>query len=445
MRKIVLILLTLAAVLAAQAQTTLRECVRIALANNPGLKAAESEAGIAHEEVRQARSALLPSLDFNGSYRHQSAVPELSVPPVTVPFWPDPISIMPEGMSLGTKDVYDFKMTLTQPLFTGFRLSNRKAAAVAVASGRASDLDRQRAELIFKVETAYATVLKTQKYIEIARSAREQVAAHLQDVETLVAQGLARRDELLRVQVKLSEAELSLVKAENGHEMARAALENLLGQSLPVDAKLSGMDAEVSAARDLQTSLALARHNRPELAGMTQAKAAGQAAKKIAQGSRWPAVAAFGTMAYGKPGLDFLKKEAMDYWLVGVGAEWNLWDWGVTSSQIQQAELKLRSIAENERQLGDAIQLDVKQAHLRCLETAKSLTVTEQMVQQASASYEVIERQYKQGVASHSDYFDAQSELTRARLVHAEAQIEDNLAQANWRRAVGLGEQEYSH
>lgn len=451
MNKLLLLTVLVLAVGAAQAQTTLAECVHIALAHNPGLKAAESEAGMADEEVRQADTALLPALDFSGSYRHQSAIPELSVPPITVPFWPDPISVLSDGMTLGTKDVYDFRMTLTQPLFTGFRLGNRKAAAQAAASGRYRDLERQRADLIYKVEAAYAAVLKTRKYIEIAQSARDQVARHLQDAETLVAQGLARRDELLRVEVKRSEAELALVRAENGHDLARAALENLLGQSLPAELALADMPilavmpVQTEAGADLQVALALAAQHRPELATVTEAKAAGEAAKKIARGGRWPSVAAFGTYAYGKPGLDFTKKEAMDYWLVGVGAEWNLWNWGKTSSQIQQAELKLRSIAENERQLSDAIQLDVKQAHLRRTEMAKSLAVAAHMVRQADASYEVMERQYKQGVASHSDYFDAQSELTRAKLIHAEALIEEGLAQANWRRAVGLGEQAYSH
>ena len=70
-----------------------------------------------------------------------------------------------------------------------------------------ADFKRQRNELVYRVESAYAALLQAQKGAEIARSARAQIAAHLSDVETMVAQGLARRDERLRVEVKASEAE----------------------------------------------------------------------------------------------------------------------------------------------------------------------------------------------------------------------------------------------
>lgn len=133
----------------------------------------------------------------------------------------------------------------------------------------------------------------------------------------------------------------------------------------------------------------------------------------------------------------------MDYWLVGVGAEWNLWNGGRTASRIEQAELRRQGLAESERQLREAIALDVKQAHLRLSEAGKRLEVAGRMAEQARASFSVTEKQFQQGQASNTDYFDAQSELTRALLQQSGAEIESALARANWRRAVGLGEKEY--
>ncbi len=444
MRKYVFLILLFSWHLPARAQMTLAECVKIALANNPGLKVTESDEKIAIEDARQAQRSRLPSLDFSGSYRRQSTTPELTIPSIQLPTGGTPITLFPGGgMTLGTLDNYDFKLTVSQPIFTGFRLSNRVKAATAMAATRSMELEKSRSELIYKVEMAYGNVLKSQKFSQIASSAKEQVTAHLRDVENYVAQGLAKKDELLKVQVKLSEAELAVVQAENAVQLARVALENLLGQKLAASIGFDEMKAKPADPVDLASSIKLAMTERRELKSLEYARVANDAARKIAQGGMLPSLAAFGSLGYGKPGLDFINKDWMDYWLLGVGAEWNLWTWGKTRSQVQQAQLKINSLDEIERQARDGITLDVTQACLLMEEATKRFQLTATMEAQCLESFRMTENSYKQGQATHTEFFDAQSELTRARLQKAQAEIDQALAQANWRRAVGVNIKEY--
>jgi outer membrane protein TolC len=256
-------------------------------------------------------------------------------------------------------------------------------------------------------------------------------------VENYVAQGMAKKDELLKVQVKLSEAELVVIQAENAIKMAMVALENLIGQKLPSDVTLAPMQVQESVAADVSFSIQNAYSDRAELKSLSYAREAGQASIKIAKGGMFPSLAAFGTLGYGKPGLDFIKQEWMDYWLVGAGVEWNLWSWGKTRSQIQQAQLKIDAINQTARKVQDAITLDVTQSCLLLDEASKRLQLTSTMETQAQESFRVAETSYQQGQATHTEYFDAQSELTRAKLQKAQAEIDAALAQANWRRAVG--------
>lgn len=444
MRKFVFLVLLLLWILPAQAQTTLSQCVKTALANNPGLKAAESETKLAAEEAQQAWSSRLPSLDFSGSYRRQSVVPELTMPTVKLPVGDQQITLFQGGaFELGMLDNYDFKLTLSQSIFTGFRLSNRWKAAQAIGSSKSEELMKNRSELIFKVETAYAHVLKAQQFLLIAQSANDQVKAHLKDVENFVHQGMAKKDELLKAQVKLSETELSIIQAENAIKMAKVALENLIGQKLTDGATLAPMEIQETGSPEISAAIQQAYAERAELRSLNYAREAGNASIKIARGGRLPSLAAFGSLGYGKPGLDFIKREWMDYWLVGLGAEWNLWNWGKTNSQVQQAKLKVETISETERQVRNAIELDVTQACLLLEEASQRLHLTSVLKGQATESYRVTENNYKQGLASHTEFFDAQSELTRAKLQKAQAEIDRALAQANWRRAVGGNIKEY--
>ncbi|MCI0515682.1 TolC family protein [candidate division KSB1 bacterium] len=437
MSKIFLILIFLFWGTSLSAQMNLAECVKIALRHNPGLKISETETQLAREDVTQARSAFLPALNFSGAYRRQSEVPALQIPPISTPFG-QTISLFPAGgMQLGSLDNFDFKLTLTQPVFARFQLSNRWQATRAIAASKNQELERTRAELIYKVEAAYANVLKAMKFLEIAQSARHQVQAHLRDVENFVAQGLAKKEEALKVQVKLSETELAQMQAENAVQIARLALENIMGQKIAENMQFTTF---VSVEDDIPPHAAAvqaALEKRPEIKALEFVQTANTAIKKAARGCYLPALAAFGSLGYGKPGLNFIKSEWMDYWLVGIGAEWNLWNWGQTHSQVQQAQLRLNALAENERQLRDAITLDVTQAELHRTETGKRRQLTQVMAYQAQESFRITENSYRQGQATHTEFFDAQSELTRAQLQQAQAEIDAVLAQLNWRRAVG--------
>jgi outer membrane protein TolC len=413
----------------ATAQVTLEACVREALASNPGLAAAADEASAAAEEARQATASFFPSVDASGSFRRQSTVPELSIPPVELPF--------------GMRDTYDFRVTVTQPVFTGFRLLNRRRMTAAVSEARRSETAAKRNELIARVEAAYGGVLKASRLLAVARSGAEQVRLHADDVDRFFGQGLIRRDEKLRADVKRMEAELAVLRAENALRLAVAALESAVGKALPPGAGFADPPPDTGRAETLEASLETARNLRPELAAMRQVRRAAESGRGLAAGGYWPSVAVFGTAGYGKPGLDFLRRDWMDYWLVGVGAEWNLWSWGKTRAQHRQAAFKASAAAQSERQAEEAVRLEVTQACLRIDEAAKRLGLASRMENQAAESFRVAENLYRQGQLAHADYFDAQSDLTRARTAAADAEIDMLLARSAWRRAAGLSGQTY--
>jgi len=399
---------------------------------------AESDVQIAQEDVNQAWASQLASFDFSGSYKHQSTVPEMQFPTISLPFGAQPVSLFPGGkIKLGVLDTYDFRINASQPLFTGFRLRNRRLAAEAGVNGKVYEMRKNKVELVYKVQAAYANVLKAQKFIQIANTTRDQVQTHLRDVENYVEQGMARKDELLRVRVKHSEAELTILQAQNAFDLAFAALESLLGEKLPANSTFEEMKAAGMSSLDIEASYQQALGQRAEVQSIRYVKKAAVIGKKIAKGSWLPSLAAFGSYGYGKPGLNFIKNEWMDYWIVGAGVEWNVWNWGKSRSQVQQAELKSISVSEAERQLQLAIRLDVTQACLQIDEAAKRFKMTTELEQQAGETYQVVENSYKQGQVTNSEYLDAQLDLTRAQLQKAQAEIDYALAEANWLRSVG--------
>jgi len=439
LRKWLFPILLAAAAVRGQGPVTIEWCVRTALSRNPGLRAAETETRSAREDSRQAWASFLPTLDASGSFKRQSTVPSLEIPPIALPFNGGiPFSIFPPGgMQLGLRDSYDFRMTVSQPLFTGFRLIHRRKMANALEEGKRLEEAQKRNELILKVETAYGMALKAGRILDIAKSGREQVAAHLSDAERFFEQGLVKKDELLRAKVRRTEADLAVLQAENGVALAAVALENAIGEKLAPGSTFEWTPDAAVPDMDLAASLEKARSGRPEVAAVRSARRAAEAGKGLARGGVFPSIAVFGSLGYGKPGLNFIGKKWMDYWVVGAGAEWNLWSWGKTRSQMHQAELRSAGLSETQRQVEEGVVLEVTQACLRLDEAGERLGLTAEMEIQARESYRIAENLYAQGQSSHTEFFDAQSECTRARLARAQAEIDLMLARANWRKAVG--------
>jgi outer membrane protein len=418
---------------------SLRQCIEIALENSPQIKLAANEAQIAKQMTRQAKKDFLPQLAFTGNYKRQSMIPEIEIPAVELPLGNQTVPLFPgEHFTLGSLDTYDFRLNLSQPLFTGFKLRNKANSLSALANSKSYDLAAARSEVVNKVVNGYSNVLKAERFLDIARSGLEQVQTHLKDTEAFLSQGLARKTELLVVKVKESEAQLAVLQAQNGVEIAKAALGTLLGKPLPDSSLFQAPD--IAAIREVQpdSSLKLAFRSRPELSSLELLQQSARFAEKAVRGNRLPNIVAIGSYGYGRPGLDLVNNEWMDYWVVGVNAEWSLWSWGKTSSQIQQAQLQVQSVQEVIRQTRLGIELDVRQACSKVNEALQRKQVAQQLVGRADETLRVISSSYKQGTASNTEYLDAQADLTRAQLQKAQAEIDCISAYADWQRAVGM-------
>ena len=418
---------------------SLEQCIEIALENNSQIKLAANDARIAEHRTRQSKKDFMPQLLFSGNYKRQSMIPEIDIPAVELPLGEQKVPLFPgEQFTLGSLDTYDFRLNLSQPLFTGFKLKNKTNSLSARANSKSYDLAAVRSEVIYKVVNGFASVLKAEKFLDIAVSSLGQVESHLRDTEAFLNQGLARRNELLVVKVKESEAQLAVLQARNAVEIAKAALEALLGKPLPDSSLFQGPD--LVGIREVQpdSSLELAFRSRPELKSVELLQQSARFAEKAMRGNRLPNIVAIGSYGYGKPGLDLVNDEWMDYWVVGVNAEWSLWSWGKTSSQIQQAQLQTQSVEEVIRQTRLGIELDVRQACSKVNEALQRKQVAQQFVERAGETLRVISSSYKQGAASNTEYLDAQADLTRAQLQKAQAEIDCLCAYADWQRAVGV-------
>lgn len=437
MKYILLIILFFGLSFSGQAQENalsldLDQAVTMAVSENLDLAKAALTIERYEQIAKEANSRRWATLDFKGSYSRISEVMEINLP--TPSIQGIPIQLSSSGIRFGDKNDLEFSLNLMQPLYTGGALKNwSKAVQQDVKSQKLQKQARQN-QIVFQTKKSFFSLIQAQEFEKISRTAIEQIEAHLKDVENFLEQGQVTKNEVLKVQVKLSEAELQLTQAQKNIELAKIGLLILLNKDLNIPIKLNyETDAWERAAQSTEVPFYL---NRKAETKAFEFQITGlQLREKSAKGAYYPNVGLFSRYVYGKPGLDKVSNEWMDYWIAGVTLQWNIWDWGKKSAQKQQLHLAVEEANLGLNQLKQNLSADAERTQLNLREAQKKLEITNKMLDQAEENYRIVSNQYQQGVINNTEFLDAQTDLTRSRLQKTFQLVNLQIAKADFERA----------
>ena len=122
----------------------------------------------------------------------------------------------------------------------------------------------------------------------------------------------------------------------------------------------------------------------------------------------------------------------------------DVWNWGRTAHQAEQAEAGVRQAEEYHAQLREDVALEVHQAALTVRRARDKLVVADLGVEQAEENRRMTSDRYKNGLATSSDLLDAEVALVQARTSLTGSQVEYALSKSRLERAVGLPPAEHS-
>ena len=265
------------------------------------------------------------------------------------------------------------------------------------------------------------------------------VEALLGDVRTLRRAGMATLDDVLKVELRLSEARLARVEAEHRERVAEAALANLL--RLPLDTEIAQADSPGTASQvppvDVLQRRALSA--RPELAAVSQRLRAAEQRVEVEDGGKLPSVQLFAGYLVANPHQRYfpVEDEWHGSWQAGVGVSWNAWDWGIVRSRTEAVRAQTRQLEEQERKLHDAVLLQVLQQRLAAVEASERIDIARENVRRAQEHYRTTRVAFAAGTVSSTEILDAQTTLQRARTNLSVALVDHEIAWARLERAVG--------
>ena len=407
---------------------TVQESIEIALEKNPTLKGAQGAIKEAKYRRLGAVSDFLPQVDTQYSYTRLDEAPTFSLPPM-----------VPERQ-VGSRDIYTWQSTVTQPVFTGGALINSYLLADLGVDTARVEFERTKLDLILNVKEAYYGVLTAEKGVEVGEQTVEQLESNLKMAQAFYDVGMTAKNDLLQVEVSMAQARQYLITAQNGLEVARAAFNALLRRDIDEEVNLVEILEYVPMVVDADRFTEEAYQERPEL------KAAGLAIKSAKRGVGLAASGLFPQASivfnYERQGDDYTVNGSRfepdaDSWSVMGVAQWKVWDWGKTVWGVGESKAKVFQAKCALEEIMDGVRLEVKQASLSVIEAEKNIQVAETAVSQAEENFRINEERYKGQVATSTDVLDALTLLVQARTNYYSALSDYNIAKARLARAIG--------
>jgi outer membrane protein TolC len=402
---------------------TLARCEEAALAVSPTLAGTRARADAAQAGVSVAEASRFPVIGLSGRGGYTTETMKLEVPTPTGT----------NSIEFGDGSSADLMFGLRAPLFTGGRLQGELNAAKSQRQASLADIAADSLEVRLQVRQAFFAALGSEAAAQAAQKGEERLRRHLADVEGNLAVGMASEEARLQVLARLLRTEQATLQARAEAAARRYRLGQLVG--------LAG--TQIYPQADLAASLLIGPvaerpwEKRPTLQAMDARLDAVSQSARAADGTRWPTVDLEGGWHYGRPGIDAVTNDWMDYGTVAVNLRWTLFDFGSRRHRVGGLRAQQRALSATRDDVQDALRTRQANAQTQ-LETARQeVGRAAERLDLEKRRLELTHERWQEGHATESELLDAQDDVTLAESDLATAQARLRLTEAELLAARG--------
>lgn len=382
---------------------TRRQAIDTALAHNPALTAAKEQIDEAHGAAVQG--AAFPDPSFSADVNGQPSI-----------------------TSLGQHTGSDVGLDLALPFPTKFIFQrNIGQAGIDAATFNYRQLRQQIAS---QTAQAYDGVLVALQHQADLQEAKGLAQSFLEKTKARYAEGSVPKLDVIRAEVDLAQAVNDLLANTRDLSNARSALNRMLGRTLGAGLEPADSLAVPDTLPALDTLLAAARAERPELRGLNSQLRGARAAAHLA-GEYWlPDVdlSIQKNVAQGSPNT----------YTAGIGFSVPLFFWNHQRGEVKEASHYVRELEATYRDLQAQVDEDVRTTYATAATALQQAQYLEtQLLPEAREAYRIASTSYGLGGSSALEVLDARRTLLGAESDYAEALGAANDARADLERAIG--------
>ena len=429
-KKLFFLLFFFAQIAVAQTPITLPEALKLAQQQNLQLQKQQQAELLARLELSIRKAQRLPSLDLSATSVYTSEIAKFDIPLAIT-------GGRQVQIELGDHQRSDLALALRQPLFTGARLQTQVRLAQNALLSEEIRQEILQQTIAHQVRTLFyrAQLLVRERQAQQASLARVQSA--LGQARALMLNAQAMAFDTLKIYTQQLQIKIEVEKVAKDQRLLAIHMARLLDlqEARPIAEQTLQQPPEAIPALDSLQHAAM--RQRPELRAIQAAQHAARLQIKLARSAYFPTLQAEASYNLGKPGLNQVANEWMDYFAGGVRLQWNLWRGKQDQHRAEQAEITGNRLALEERDLRQQIRVDVAQAWENLNYVTEQFDLANQLLLQQRERYRIANIQYGNGLATTQDLTDAETELTQAELLRERIFVQYFLARTDLMLATG--------
>ncbi len=302
-------------------KVTLNDCYESAIKNYPTVKQIEYQKNISELKIENISSKYLPELNLFGQATYQSDVTK-----IVIPF---PGIVIPQQ----DKDQYKAGISVDQLIWDGGIVSNSKEVEAAQSSATQKSIEADLYNLKKIINDIYFNILIIRIKIGQLEITKSDLFEKLNTIKVRISNGV-----LLQSNADIIEAEiLKIQQAQDELFTNAASLINSLNILTKNSYELSD-DFELpvpSYAPYPDTS-----RFRKEYELFSLNKTSLDALQGLNNAKYYPKLSVFGQAMYGRPGFNMFNPDFQTFYIVGIKASWNLWNWNITSRDNEALKIQ---------------------------------------------------------------------------------------------------------
>lgn len=407
---------------------SMEQCRDMALTTSEELKQADNRLRQAELDDKIAATARLPKIE--GSATGAYVLPDIEM----------------TGMELAMRGAYMAGLTLTQPIYTGGKISAGRQMARLGRQIADQQLRMTRMDVLVDADNAYWSYIAVRRKVRMLESYSTQMDTIYKQTSSAVAAGMAIENDLLRIEAKRTEIEYQLQRARNGADLCRMALCNVIGA--PLDTAIEPTDTTFNIESPTAMSLDIAR--RPEVGLLEKQIDVNMQRIRDARSEMLPTVGlSAGYSYYGNIKLngfaDMGNGTTVPYtqeFRDGIGiamlaVKIPIFHWGESRKKLHKARYELdNSQLELQRNMR-LMSIEAQQAVQNVEDGYRMIHTAESGLRQAEENLRVMRNRYAAAMSPLTDLLDAQSQWQQAQSNLIEAQTQYMIYRTDYLRATG--------
>lgn len=363
---------------------------------------------IADAKLSQSKTNQFPQVSLSASYIRISD----NITPFTVAFPTGNVVLNPQILNQSYNAVQ-----ARQLIWAGGKLKN--ANKIAELDKKAVDFDiaTSKNDVSFQIASIYYNLYATKQTKKIIEANIELLNNQKKDANNFVEQGIILENEVLKIDLAISNLETNLSDIENTILFFKNNLSILTGLNTTIDIP-EELPSNTFQEFSLDNAVSNALKNRSEIKGLSVREEQATIAKKITNSNYLPTLSGIGSYNYDQPNMRvFPNQETFTgTWYAGVSLNWNLTDLFTNTNKIKESKFSIDKVNTSINQVKEGIKIEVNADYNNFQLAKQKIEIAKKAVTQATENFRVEQNKFNANNTTATDFLNANALLVNAKI-----------------------------